>query len=125
MMVEQMINYDSLIENACNEFPKVRELYSVELKNDSIDFDSGVHTVFSFCFVPVLKEAILNDDALAQRMFDYLEKMEICEDNLVGEVAEFTVLEEILDDFELNKLRKYMGKFTIEAATLINRYINQ
>lgn len=124
MMVEQMINYDSLIENACNEFPKVRELYSVELKNDSIDFDSGVHTVFSLCFVPVLKEAILND-ALAQRMFDYLEKMEISEDNLIGEVDEFTVLEEILDDFELNKLRKYMGKFTIEAATLINRYINQ
>lgn len=120
-----MINYDSLIENVCNEFPKVRELYSLELINDSIDFDSGAHTVFSFCFAPVLKEAILNDDVLAQKMFDYLEKMEISEDNLVGEVAEFTVLEEILDDFEFNKLRKYMGKFTIEVATLINRYINQ
>lgn len=47
-----MISYDSLIENVCDEFPKVRELYSLELKNGSIDFDSGVHTVFSFYFVP-------------------------------------------------------------------------
>lgn len=51
-----------------------KELYFLESKNESIDFDSGVHTVFSFCFVPVLKEAILNDDAIAQKMFDYLEK---------------------------------------------------
>lgn len=101
-----------------------KELYFLESKNESIDFDSGVHTVFSFCFVPVLKEAILNDDAIAQKMFDYLEKMEISEDNLVGEVAGFTVLEEILDYFEFNKLRKYMGKFTIKAAKLINRYIS-
>lgn len=50
--------------------------------------------------------------------------MEISEDNLVGEVAGFTVLEEILDYFEFNKLRKYMGKFTIKAAKLINRYIS-
>lgn len=120
-----MISYDSLIENVCDEFPKVRELYSLELKNGSIDFDSGGHTVFSFCFVPTLKRAILNDDALAQRMFDYLEKMEMSGDNLVGEVAEFTVLEEILDDFEFNKVKKYMGELTMDAAKLINRYINK
>lgn len=124
-MVKQMINYGSLIENVCNEFPKVKELYYLELKNDSIDFDSGVHTVFSFCFLPILKSAILNDGALAQRMFDYLETMEMSEDNLVGEVAEFTVLEEILDDFEFNKVKKYMGELTIDAAKLINRYINK
>lgn len=120
-----MISYDSLIENVCDEFPKVRELYSLELKNGSIDFDSGVHTVFSFCFVPILKRAILNDDVSAQRMFDYLEKMEMSEENLVGEVAEFTVLEEILDDFEFNKVKKYMGELTMDAAKLINRYINK
>ena len=120
-----MINYDSLVENVCKEFYEVGELYAIELKNDSIDVDSGAHTVFSFCFVPVLKEAILHDSDLAKRMFDYLEKMEMSEDNLVGEVAEFTVLEELLDDFEFNMIKKYMGRLTIDAAKLINRYINK
>ena len=120
-----MINYDSLIENVCGEFSEVSELYAIELKNDSIDSDSGIHTVFSFCFVPVLKEAILHDSDLAKRMFNYLEKMEISKDNLVGEVAEFTVLEEILDEFDFNEIEKYMGTYTLEAAKLINRYICQ
>lgn len=120
-----MITYDSLIEKVCGEFSEVSELYDVELNNDSIDSDSGVHTVFSFCFVPVLKEAILNNSNLANRMFDFLEKMEISKDNLVGEVAEFTVLEEILDEFDFDDIEKYMGIYTLEAAKLINRYICQ
>lgn len=51
--------------------------------------------------------------------------MEMSGDNLVGEVAEFTVLAEILDDFEFNKVKKYMGELTMDAAKLINRYINK
>lgn len=120
-----MITYDSLIENVCGEFSEVSELYVIELKNDSIDSDSGVHTMFSFCFLPVLKEAILHDSDLAKRMFNYLEKMEISKDNLVGEVAEFTVLEEILDKFDFNDIEKYMGTCTLEAAKLIKIYISQ
>ena len=120
-----MIKYDSLIDDVCKEFSEVSELYDLELHNDSIDLNSGAHTVFSFCFVPVLKDAILNNNNLAKRMFDYIEKMEKSEDNLVGEVAEFTVLEEILDSFDLNAIKRYMGKFTLEAARLINRYIKR
>jgi hypothetical protein len=120
-----MLTYDSLIENVCGEFSEVSELYDMELRNDSIDSDSGVHTVFSFCFVPVLKDAIVHESDLAKRMFDYLEKMEMNKDNLVGEVAEFTVLEEILDEFDFNVIKKYMGTYTLEAAKLINRYISQ
>lgn len=120
-----MIKYDSLIDDVCKEFSEVSELYDLELQSDSIDLNSGAHTVFSFCFVPVLKDAILNNNYLAKRMFDYIEKMEKSEDNLVGEVAEFTVLEEILDSFDLNAIKRYMGKVTLEAARLINRYIKR
>lgn len=119
-----MIKYDSLIDDVCKEFSEVSELYDLELQSDSIDLNSGAHTVFSFCFVPVLKDAILNNNYLAKRMFDYIEKMEASRDNLVGEVAEFTVLEEMLDDFDFNVIKKYMGKMTLEAAKLINRYVN-
>lgn len=58
-------------------------------------------------------------------MFDFLERMEISKDNLAGEVAEFTVLEEILDEFDFNEIEKYMGTYTLEAAKLIKRYISQ
>lgn len=58
-------------------------------------------------------------------MFNYLEKMEISKDNLVGEVAEFTVLEEILDEFDINDIEKYMGTCTLEAAKLIKIYISK
>lgn len=123
-MTFKMITYESLIENVCREFNEVNELYVLELKKDSIDIDSGAHTVFSLCFVPLLKQAVMQESFLAKRMFDYIEKMEASRDNLVGEVAEFTVLEEMLDDFDFNVIKKYMGKMTLEAAKLINRYVN-
>lgn len=119
-----MITYNFLINDVCSEFDEVKMLYETLLEEDSLDSESGVHTVFSFCFVPVLSEALKNDERLAKKMFDYIEKMETDGDNEVGEVAEFTVLEEIIDDFPLRKVKKYMGKYTLEASKLICRYIN-
>ena len=119
-----MLPYKMLIENVCKNIPEVKKLYDKEIEEDSLDDKSGVHTVFSFCFVPVLKEAILNDDeALVKKLFNYIEDMEKSSDPLVGEVAEFTILEELLDDFNLRTVKKYMGENTLQSASLINRYI--
>lgn len=120
-----MLNYNTLIVDACNQFSKVKELYNEELKKDSLDMDSGHHTFFSFCFVPVLKSGIINsDNNLIRKMFDYIEKMENSEDDNVGEVADFTILEELLDKFGLSEIEQYMGVNTKKAAKLINRYID-
>lgn len=120
-----MLNYDTLIGDVCNQFSKVKELYNEELKKDSLDMDSGAHTFFSFCFVPILKSGIINsDNKLIKEMFDYIEKMENSEDDNVGEVADFTILEELLDEFGLSKIEQYMGVNTKKIAKLINRYIS-
>ena len=120
-----MLNYDTLIVDVCNQFSKVKELYNEELKKDSFDMDSGAHTFFSFCFVPVLKSEIINrDNELIREMFDYIEKMENSKDDNVGEVADFTILEELLDEFGLSKIEQYMGVNTKKTAKLINRYIS-
>lgn len=117
------MNYNNLITDACNEFNEVKFLYTVELEKDNLDSESGPHTVFSFVFVPLLKNAIKNNDFLAMKMFKYLEKMENSKDINVSEVAEFTVLEEIADDFSDEEIVPYMGPKTLEAFNLIRRYI--
>ncbi|WP_425386740.1 DUF7674 family protein [Allofustis seminis] len=81
------------------------------------------HTVFSFVFVPILKRAICNDEVLAKEMFNYLEEMENADDGYVSEVSEFTVLEEIADEFKDIAIKGYMGPETLKAFKLIRRYI--
>ena len=104
------MNYNNLIADVCNEFKEVKNLYTIELERDNLDSESGPHTVFSFVFVPLLKNAIKNHDLLAIKMFRYLEKMENSEDLHVSEVSEFTVLEEIADNFSYEEIVPYMGK---------------
>lgn len=117
------MNYNNLITDVCNEFNEIKTLYTIELEKDNLDYESGPHTVFSFVFVPLLKNAIKNNDILAKKMFKYLEKMENSEDLHVSEVAEFTVLEEIADNFSDEEVVPYMGAKTLESFNLIRRYI--
>nr|WP_018658761.1 hypothetical protein [Allofustis seminis] len=49
--------------------------------------------------------------------------MENADDGYVSEVSEFTVLEEIADEFKDIAIKGYMGPETLKAFKLIRRYI--
>lgn len=115
--------YDELINLARNNIIEFNEVYENKLADDTIDTESGVHTVFSLVFNPLLRFAIENKKDLAKKLFDFIELMETEGDKGVSEVVEFTILEEIIDDFEFKELEKYMGKETLKSYKLINRYI--
>lgn len=115
---------NNLVEMAKLEIPEFADAYEYEFKRDPEALESGSHIVFSFVFVPLLKKAISNDnDDLARRMCLFLEKMECSGDSNVAEVAEFTVLEELCDDFSDAELEKYLFPETKFALKSIRRYI--
>lgn len=118
-----MLTYDDLVLHARNTLGEFEKQYQKELRKDSIDGESGAHTVFSLVFVPLLEKALRTDDSLAKTFFDYIELMETEGDQHVSEVAEFTVLEELLDNVKGTEFKQYMGPNTLEAYRQIRRYI--
>ena len=120
------MNYNSLILIASNYINEFKKQYLVELERDNIDKDSGVHTVFSLVFNPILFNAIKhNDEGLINKMFKFMEEMEICGDTYVAEVLEFTILEELADEFDESELTKHMLPETKLAYEQISKYIKK
>ena len=120
------INYNNLIYIAAENIDEFKKQYLVELERDNIDKDSGVHTVFSLVFNPILFNAIKhNDEALINKMFKFMEEMEICGDTYVAEVLEFTILEELADEFDESELTKHMLPETKLAYEQISKYIKK
>lgn len=120
------MNYNDLILMASNYIDEFKKQYLIEFEKDNIDEDSGVHTVFSLVFNPVLFNAIrFNDEALINKMFTFMEAMETSGDIYVSEVLEFTILEELADEFYESEITKYMGTETKMAYKEISRYIKK
>lgn len=123
---EIKMNYSDLLENVL-QIPQIKTKYDKELERDIlIAKDSGMHTVFSVVFVPVLKEAInMKNEPLINQLLSFLDEMETSGDSDVAEVCEFTVLEEVLDDFEDKELVPYFRNYKelFEAYKAIRRYI--
>ena len=118
------MKYEEVIELARAEIPEFEKAYIDELRLDNLDENSGVHTVFSFVFVPLFKKAIEeNNSELANRLALFLEKMESSGEPLVSEVAEFTVLEELCDDYTDEVLEKYFLTETKLGMKEIRKYI--
>lgn len=118
------MKYEEIIGLARAEIPEFEKAYIKEVELDNIDDNSGVHTVFSFVFVPLFKKAINeNDSELANRMALFLEKMESSGVQWVSEVVEFTVLEELCDEYNDDVLEKYFLPETTLALREIRKYI--
>ena len=117
------------METFCEQFltlaiPGFLKKYETEIKKDSIDNESGMHTVFSCVFVPMIVDAASRgDDQAEHRMLNFLEKMETCGDKAVAEVAEFTILEELCDELSDEEITRWAGEETMKAMKQIREYI--
>lgn len=119
------MDYESLLNSALEELPEFKKQYEKEIKEDSIDANSGMHTVFSIVFVPLLLKAMQSDVELANRMFEFIEKMETSGSALVGEVSEFTIMEELCDELSDDELLPFLRPETFESWKEVRRYIRK
>jgi len=117
------MNYNTIVQETINEIPEFGESYTISLEKDDIDSESGPHTVFSFVFVPLLKKAMTNNKELVERMYAFLEKMECSGNSDVAEVVEFTVLEELCDEYRDSELEVYLQPETRLALKAIRKYM--
>jgi hypothetical protein len=120
------MNYNNMKGILLSEFP---ELINKCIEySDSWDFlgEEGSHTVYGDLInkyvVNLLKE---NKDLKAiKKIFDFYERMAICEDEKVRNVLEVTLLEYLWDEkTTYDNALKYMGEETAKIFKGLNRYL--
>lgn len=118
------MTFESLVSDACARFPEVKMEAEAQRKAGNVYEDIGQHIFFSFVFDKVLFWAIdTNNDQLSKRMFGFVEEMEKNSDHHIQEVAEFTVIEELCDNYRNAQFEKYLGPETKLALKAIRRYM--
>lgn len=103
---------------------KFRRNLLLRKKTGDINESLGQHIFFSFVFNKILFRAInekMRD--IAQKMFSFLEEMETSSDPNIAEVAEFTVLEELCDNYRNVQFEKYLGPESKLALKSIREYM--
>lgn len=118
------MDYENLVQVAKEEISEFHSAYSEAIQKDDIDENSGVHTIFSMVFVPLFRKALdSGNDSLVQRMALFVEEMETSQDVHVQEVAGFTVLEELCDEYDAATLESVMLDNTKNTLRDIRKYI--
>ncbi len=118
------MRYERLITEMLSVLPEVKARYDNDVLSGRIDTDDGPHIVFNEVFMPLLYQAI--DDksiVLLRSLFSFVEQMEKSNDSLVSEVAEFTVLEGLCDNYNNNEFYNYLGDETKKALDQIRMYL--
>lgn len=116
---------ETIVESLLDIIPEIRPYYDKEMELWT-DSNPGLHNVFGNVLNPFLLDAIdsdgLNKDSLLCRIFNFLEKMAISNDEQVVNVLMATVLERIGDDVHTLKTSyQFMGPNTKRLSDVVEK----
>ena len=93
------MKYDELYNAFVNRFPEDKEVFD-QLKQDA-DVDEnedGMHIMFGMVVVPYIRKIAGENSAKTKKAFGYLEEMLLDDNPDIGNVAEVSVLEALMND---------------------------
>jgi hypothetical protein len=117
------MNYDNLIQCFLETFPEFKEVATKESKwwDEEIPL---VHIFFIYVLNPYLEKEFKNTEnpVLLEKIFRFLEKMAISDDEGVQEVLGVTILERLGDDKKILEMaREKMGPNTLKMSHEIEK----
>lgn len=120
------MKYDELYNAFVNLFPEDKEVFD-QLKEDADvdEHEDGMHIMFGMVVVPYIRKIVSENPAKAKKAFDFLEEMELDDNPDIGNVAEVSVLEALMnDEGGMNKYMTYIGPESLKAARYMAQFYN-
>lgn len=120
--------YENLYEEFKNRIPECKEYCRKKEEENLIDGTDGIHVYFSLVVVPYIIKVVVSDNSsVTKRVFDFIEEMAKSNDIKIGEVLDFTILEQILDEDKsvFDRFKKLMLPETILHSEKIEEYFLQ
>lgn len=116
--------YNKLYSEFVDLFPQDMEWFKTECEEKSADEDDGMHVLFGMVVVPFILEVAIHSPEKLKLAFGFIEKMETSEDSSIAEVAEFSILENLIgvNDEILLQCFACMGDETKKAYSDIKKW---
>lgn len=115
--------YEELYDEFIKLFPEDKGFFREKEKETGAEMGDGMHIMFSFVVCPFILKIADEDPQKTQRAFDFIEQMELDEDDMVANVAEVTILENVMTD-ENGGMKKF-GKFLGEESLKTVKHLSQ
>jgi len=112
------MKYETVLSELLATVPEIETIVRKKMVEEEIDEEDGMHIIFSFVIVPLLREWCNTKKQTAAHIFDFFENMAHSNDTGVLEILDFSVLEPIADMDKSD--RKIIEKF-MKAETM-DRY---
>ena len=118
------MRYEELYDEFIKLFPENKGFFLEKEEETGAERSDGMHIMFSFVVCPFLLKIADEDSLKTQRAFDFIEQMELDEDSMVANVAEVTVLENLMTDEKggLNKFGKFLGKESLSTVKHMSQF---
>ena len=102
-----------LNENLLLNFPELKEKFEDETSWQE-GFDTGSFVVFEDVFMPFVKDSKKNNKDIINRIFDYIEKLSLNNDEYAQNVLYVAILENIASFEDEQKYTKYFKNNTLK-----------
>lgn len=118
------MNYENILDLLFNKIPEIKAFYEKKKQENLVDDDSGKHIIFGMVIVPYILEEVNNHGENEKKIFDFLEEMSFCEDVKVGELLDYTILEQFIDEGkqQLDILKSFMHENVLKCCMEIEKY---
>ena len=121
------MTYESLYRDFLDFLPEKSEEIKNCMAKADVDPDEGMHIVFGEVIVPLMMRWAKEKDPVALKAFGFIETMAMCNDKLISEVLDFTILESFADQKPevYAAIKEQLGPNTKERCKTIEEYILQ
>ena len=120
-----VIGEETVFSELLATVPEIETIVRKKMAEEEIDEEDGMHIIFSFIIVPLLRDWCNTEKQTAAHIFDFFENMAHSDDTSVLEILDFSVLEPIADMDESDRkiIEKYMRTETMEQYQYIRDHM--
>ena len=120
------MKYESLYDEFVEMFPEDLEFFNELAEESSAEREDGMHIMFGMVVCPFILKIADKDPKKAQLAFDFIEEMGKCSDDRIVNVAEVTVLEDLMTDENggMKKLGKYLGEESRKTVMHLSQFFH-
>ena len=120
------MKYDELYNAFVKRFPEDKEVFDqLKLDADVDEHEDGMHIMFGMVVVPYIRKIVGENSAKTNKAFGFLEEMLLDDNPDIGNVAEVSVLEVLMnDEGGMKKYMVYIGPESLKAARYMSQFYN-
>ena len=119
------MNYETIYQDFIDLFPDDQKYFEELQKENDVDTDT-MYLLFGMVVCPFLHKIVEESDEKAKKAFQFIENMELSNDDEIANLADVGILEVILTDENggINKFKNYLGEKTMKSVKHLSNFFD-